>query len=160
MKKNFIIFLTSLFSISIYSQNDYNSRKTNQIAEKAEKMFAKYAPKILESKGEGAFIDLQRTHIGDFTNDGIDDVIIWFNYSLGYNVIAGYECAFYETVGNDVKVVAGFEPDYIFSISNIKNGIVYLEKVQYADNDARCCPSIKTQIELIYKENKIYTTEK
>ncbi len=143
-----------------YNNGDYDPGVLNPIVKKAEKMFANYLPKILESKGEGAFVDLQRTHVGDFTNDGIDDVIIWFNYSFGGNAIAGYECAFYETVGDHLRVVAGFEPNYIFSIKSIKNGIVYAEKIQYDKDDAHCCPSIKTPIELIYRDNKVYTLEK
>lgn len=160
------LILVALVMLTIASNaQDVNDTTTSEpkslIVQKAEKMFAKYLPKILKSKGDGAFVDLQYTFVGDFTNDGVDDVIIWFNYSFGGNSIAGTECAFYETVGNDVKVVAGFEPDYIFVIEEIKNGIVYAEKTQYAEGDGHCCPSIITKIELRYRDNKIYVyTEK
>jgi len=140
-------------------EDNYNQVDINVIVNKAEQMFANYLPKILESKGEGSFVDLQRTHIGDFTNDGVDDVIIWFNYSLGGMHIDGYECAFYENIGNDVKVVAGFQPDFRFVIKEIKNGIVYLEKRQLAEGDALCCPSILTTVRIGYKNNKIYTLD-
>lgn len=136
-----------------------NYEEDSVIVNKAEQMFANYLPKILKSKGEGAYVDLQRTHIGDFTMDGLPDVIIWFNYSLGGMSIDGYECAFYENIGNDIKIVAGFQPGYRFVIDKIRNGIVYLEKREYADDDARCCPSIITTIKLLYKDNEVYTLE-
>jgi hypothetical protein len=140
-------------------ENDNYEEDTSIVVKKAEQMFANYLPKILKSKGEGAFIDIQSTHTGDFTNDGLSDVIIWFNYSLGGMSIDGYECALYENIGNDVKVVAGFQPNYIFTVSEITNGIIYIEKSEYAENDARCCPSIFTTIKLIYKGNKVLTLE-
>jgi len=161
---NFILLAFVMITITSNAQNvndTTTSKPKSLIVQKAEKMFAKYLPTILESKGKGAFVDLQYTFVGDFTNDGVDDVIIWFNYSFGGNAVAGMECAFYETVGNDVKVVAGFEPNYMFTISTIKNGIVHAEKIQYAVGDGHCCPSIITPIELIYRDNKIYVyTEK
>jgi len=165
IKLNTLILLAFIMLTVTCNAQNVNDTTTSKpkslIVQKAEKMFAKYLPTILESKGEEAFLNLQETYVGDFTNDGIDDVIIWFDYTFGGNSIAGTECAFYETVGNDVKVVAGFEPDYMFTISTIKNGIVHAEKIQYAVGDGHCCPSIITPIELIYRDNKIYVyTEK
>lgn len=143
-----------------YYENDNYENNTSIIEKKAEQMFANYLPTILKSKGDEAYVDLQRTHIGDFTNDGLPDVIIWFNYSLGGMSIDGYESAFYENIGNeDVKVVAGFQPGYRFVIDKIKNGIIYIEKRELADGDGRCCPSIVSKIELVYKDNKVYSLE-
>ena len=156
MKQIFSVLISFLVVISIHSQENLKTNKpSNFVIKKAEKMFADYLPKILKSKGEGSFIDMQTTHIGDFTNDGIEDIVIWFNYSLGGNLIAGYECAFYEVKGNDVKVVAGFQPNYIFTISEIKEGIIYINKSEYAEGDSKCCPSISTKVKLVFRGNKI-----
>lgn len=127
---------------------------------KAESMFNNYLPKLLKSKGENASIYNQKAFTGDFTNDGIDDIIIWFVYGFGGTAIGGIEAAFYEVKNNEVKVVAGYSPEYRFSIDKIENGIVYTTKTLYAKNDSNCCPSLHSPVQLFYKDNKVIASEK
>ena len=140
-----------------YYKNYSQAKKvSNQEIKKAELMFENYLPKLLKSKGENASIYNQKTYSGDFTGDGYDDIIIWFVYGYGGTAIGGIEAAFYKvSEHNKVEVVAGFAPNYRFSIDNIEKGIVYATKILYDKDDSQCCPSIKIPIKLLYSDNEI-----
>lgn len=118
--------------------------------------FEAYLPKILES--HGANLDLQEPVTGDFTGDGIEDVAIYFSLSPegGGNALVGQGLTLYQNDGKRVKVIGGFEPDYLFSFKKISNGKIYVEKLEYAEEDGRCCPSIKTEHVLTISGNKVY----
>lgn len=121
----------------------------------AMKQFEDYLPKIL--KTYGGVIDLQDPHTGDFTGDGIDDVAIyWDIVPEGGNAIIGQGLSLYQNNGHKVKVIAGYEPDYLFAFDTIKNGKIIVEKLEYTEEDGRCCPSIKTKHSLTIKGNKVY----
>jgi|LakMenEpi03Aug12_release.lakeMendotaPanAssembly.Ray.scaffolds.fasta_scaffold1044764_1 hypothetical protein len=118
---------------------------TNDAVRIAENQFRKYLPKILES--HEAILDLQQSYTGDFTGDGIEDIAIYFSLAPreGGNAIVGQGLSLYQNNGISVKVIAGYEPDYLFSFDKISGGNIYVEKLEYAENDGRCCPSIKTE---------------
>lgn len=118
---------------------------TNDAVRLAEKQFKNYLPKILES--HSAVLDVQESYTGDFTGDGIEDVAIYFSLGSGDggNAIVGQGLTLYQNSGYDVKVIAGYEPDTLFGFEKISNGNVYVEKLEYAENDGRCCPSIKKE---------------
>ncbi len=118
---------------------------TNDAIRLAEKKFRIYLPKIL--KLHDAIIDSQDSYTGDFTGDGIEDIAIYFSLAPreGGNAIVGQGLTLYQNNGNEVKVIAGYEPDYLFRFDRINNGKIYVEKLEYAEDDGRCCPSIKTQ---------------
>ncbi len=121
----------------------------------AKKQFEKYAPKILAD--QDAVLDVTESYTGDFTGDGIDDVAIYFSLaSYGGNAIVGQGLALYQNKGRSVEVIAGFEPDYLFSIDKIANGKISITKIAYADTDGRCCPSIKTAHTLTISGNKVF----
>jgi hypothetical protein len=118
---------------------------TNDAIQLAEKQFTSYLPKIL--KAHDAIIDLQESYTGDFTGDGIEDIAIYFSLAArdGGNSIVGQGLTLYQNNGNEVKVIAAYEPVYLFAFDRISNGKIYVEKLEYAEDDASCCPSIKTQ---------------
>ncbi|MBL7789110.1 MAG: hypothetical protein JNL75_04665 [Chitinophagales bacterium] len=122
----------------------------------AEKQFENYLPKILES--HEAILDVQESFTGDFTGDGVEDIAIYFCLAPnnGGNAIIGQGLSLYQKVGNEVKVIAGYEPKYLFSFNKISNGKIYVEKLEYAEGDGRCCPSIKTNLKLKVIGNKVY----
>ena len=122
----------------------------------AERQFENYLPKILDDND--ARLDLQESHTGDFTGDGISDVAIYFSLAPhdGGNALIGQGLALYQNNGTNVKVIAGFEPDYLFSFNAIKNGKIYVEKLEYAETDGRCCPSIRTEHILKISGGKAY----
>ncbi|REC63428.1 hypothetical protein DRF65_04845 [Chryseobacterium pennae] len=122
----------------------------------AVKQFEDYLPKILKTYDDGV-IDLQDPHVGDFTGDGIDDVAIYWNIAPeGGNALIGQGLSLYKNDGNSVKVIAGYEPDYLFAFDTIKNGKIIVEKLEYTEEDGRCCPSIKTKHALTIKGSKVY----
>lgn len=138
------------------SENNTSKLSTNDAIKLAEQQFSNYLPKILDS--HDAILDIQETYTGDFTGDGIADVAIYFSLASngGGNAIVGQGLALYQNDGNTVKVIAGYEPDYLFVFDKINNGKIYVEKLEYAETDGRCCPSIKTEHALTISSNKAY----
>jgi len=132
------------------------SLTTRDAVKLAEKQFENYLPKILKS--HEAILDGQESFTGDFTGDGVEDIVIYFILApnSGGNAIVGQGLSLYQNTGNEVKVVAGFDPNYLFSFNRISNGSINIEKLEYDEDDGRCCPSIKTNIKLKLIGNKIY----
>lgn len=122
----------------------------------AEDQFRKYLPNILKS--HHAILDLQESYTGDFTGDGIEDVAIYFSLASkdGGNAIVGQGLSLYQNTGKNVKVIAGYEPDYLFGFNKISSGKIYVEKLEYAETDGRCCPSIKSEHILTISGGKAY----
>lgn len=122
----------------------------------AEKKFEKHLPKILQV--HDAAIDLQEASTGDFTGDGLEDVAIYFSLSPkgGGNALVGQGLALYKNTGYGVEILAGYEPDYLFSFEKISEGKIHVNQLKYADGDGRCCPSIQTKHTLTITGNKVY----
>jgi hypothetical protein len=127
------------------SESRKKSLSTNDAVRLADKQFNHYLPNILKS--HDAILDLQQSYTGDFTGDGVEDIAIYFSLAPtdGGNVIVGQGLKLYQNDGYKVKVIAGYEPDYLFGFDKISNGKIYIEKLEYTENDARCCPSIQTE---------------
>ena len=115
-----------------------------QIVALAEKKFGEYLPTILQAND--AVLDLKESHTGDFTGDGIPDVAIYFSLSPsgGGNAHSGQGLALYKNLGDSVEVMAGYEPESMFSFDTISNGKIQVTNLAYAKEDGYCCPSIKT----------------
>lgn len=118
---------------------------TEEAIKLAEKQFEKYLPKLLKS--HEAVIDVTESTAGDFTGDGIPDVAIYFSLAPreGGNAIVDQGLSLYKNTGYEVKVLAGYDPETLFVLDTIRNGTIYIEKLEYAPEDGRCCPSIKTK---------------
>ncbi|MCP2029725.1 hypothetical protein L1276_004919 [Flavobacterium sp. HSC-32F16] len=129
---------------------------TNDAVRLAEKQFKNYLPKILKS--HDAILDGQESYTGDFTGDGIEDVVIYFSLVPrdGGNAIVGQGLTLYQNNGYDVKVIGGYDPDTLFRFDKISNGNIYVEKLEYAENDGHCCPSIITEHRLTISGSKVY----
>mgnify|MGYP000551052112 CR=1 FL=1 len=118
----------------------------------AEAKFAKYLPTMLNA--HNAYLDSQDT----FTGDGLEDIAIYFSLAPneGGNTIVAQGLTLYKNTGSAVNVIAGYEPDYMFSFLKINKGKIYVEKLAYAETDGRCCPSIKTTHALTIAGSKVY----
>ncbi|MGO4770394.1 hypothetical protein ACEN2I_01930 [Flavobacterium sp. W22_SRS_FK3] len=129
---------------------------TNDAVRLAEKQFKNYFPKILES--HDAILDIQESYTGDFTGDGIEDVLIYFSLSPsgGGNALVGQGLTLYQNNGYDVKVIAGYESHNLFQFDKISNGKIYVEKLDYAENDGHYCPSIHTEHILTISGSNVY----
>lgn len=148
---------------------DLKAEKPKQVsAEKKHKLTLKEATQLAETKfkqylptmlnANRAYVDSQDTFTGDFTGDGIEDIAIYFSLAPneGGNTIVAQGLTLYKNTGTSVKVMAGFEPAYLFSFVKIKKGKIYVEKLAYAETDGRCCPSIKTEHILTIAGSKVY----
>lgn len=62
----------------------------------------------------------------------------------------------YQNTGTEVKVIAGFDPDYLFSFSRISDNKIYAQKLEYAEEDPRSCPSIKQEKALTISGSTVY----
>ena len=127
----------------------------DKILHVAKTKFKSYLPQI--EKTNDAKLDLMDVYTGDFTGDGKEDVAIYFTLAPagGGNALAGQGIVFYENTGRDVKVIAGYEPDYSFYFDKISGGKVFVFKTEYTENDARCCPSIKVKKALTIVNGKV-----
>ncbi|OCA80265.1 hypothetical protein BBH99_16155 [Chryseobacterium contaminans] len=133
-----------------------NRISKEEAVKQAVKQFEAYLPNILKTYDDGG-IDLQEPYVGDFTGDGIEDVVIYWNIApKGGNALIGQGLSLYKNDGHTVKVIAGYEPDYLFAFDTIKNGKIIVEKLEYTEEDGRCCPSIKTKHALTIKGSKVY----
>ena len=137
------------------AKSSENRISKDEAVKLAMKQFDDYLPNIL--KTYDGVIDLQVPNTGDFTGDGIEDIAIYWNIAPeGGNAIIGQGLSLYKNDGKTVKVIAGYEPDYLFAFDTIKNGKIIVERLEYAEEDGRCCPSIKTKHALTIKGNKAY----
>ena len=118
--------------------------------------FDAYLPNI--ERDHDASIDVQEPYTGDFTGDGVDDVAVYFSLTPkgGGNALVGQGLALYKNTGTDVQVIAGFEPDYLFSFNRISDHKIYIDKLQYAEGDGHCCPSIKEEKALTITGKSVY----
>lgn len=142
-------------------QTGFKTSSDNQLSIKeavkqAERQFTQYLPKILKSRD--GVLDVLESYTGDFTGDGIADVAVYFSLGSagGGNAIVGRGLVLYKNEGNRVKVIAGYEPEYLFKVDAISNGKIMVEKMEYAETDGRCCPSIRTKHTLTISGNKVY----
>lgn len=117
--------------------------------------FDEYSPKIEASKD--AAIGSSEAYTGDLNHDGLEDVIVFFVLSPkeGGNALMGQGIAVYVNEGTDMKVIAGFEPDYIFRVEGINNNKIHIVRLDYAENDNPGWPSIETHKYLILNGNRL-----
>lgn len=145
---------------SVSFEKDITQQKTistDDAVKLAMKQFDAYLPTIL-SENSDAGIDLQIPNVGDFTGDGVEGVAIYFNLvpKDGGNAIISQGLSLYKNTGQNVKVIAGYEPDYLFAFDTIRDGKIHVTKLEYAETDGRCCPSIKIPHTLNIKGNRAY----
>lgn len=129
----------------------------DQAIKLAMKQFDAYLPTILAADSDAA-IDLQVPNVGDFTGDGVEDVAIYFNLvpKDGGNAMLKQGLTLYKNTGTNVEVMAGYDPDYLFAFDTIRDGKIHIKKLQYTENDGRCCPSIQIPHTLTIKGNVAY----
>lgn len=121
----------------------------------AERKFLNYAHKIEESKG--AVIANSEVFVGDINYDDLDDAVVWFALTPagGGNMLIGEGMSVYINVGNDMKVISGFEPDYMFKVIKISNNRIKITKQEYSKDDLPGWPSIETVKYLMLSGNHI-----
>ena len=131
------------------------NKNFKEIIKDAKSKFREYLPKI--ERNHDGILDLMEIYTGDFTGDSLEDIAIFFTLSKkGTNSIIWEGIVFYENTGLDAKVIAGYEPNYLFHFDKIKSGKIYITKDEYTETDPHCCPSIHTPKELTIVQGKVY----
>ena len=144
-------------SEQIEEVNDQKVEKVNDEAIKAADIsFGKEISQI--EKELEVSLDLKEFHTGDFTGDNVADIAVYYSLTPagGGNILAGQGMILYENYGNDINRIAKYESDYLFSFREIKNGEVYVTKLEFEEGDPRCCPSIQTKYKLTISGNRVY----
>jgi hypothetical protein len=95
---------------------------------------------------------------GDLNGDGLIDGII--GYSCGFkgnlgNASAGSGWAIFVSNGKELKFIGTCENFADCSADSIRSGLIYGVQYEYAANDPRCCPSLKTPIKLKLKNKTL-----
>ena len=130
------------------SVNIDNTSKSEAI-EISKKEFMKIEyPKLKKTNNVGG-VDILEGYTGDLTNDNIDEVVIYYTLvSKDGDFIEKYGLVVYKIKGKTLEVLKRLEPKYRFTFKQIKNNAIQIEKIEYRKSDARCCPTLKTEIRL------------
>ena len=94
--------------------------------------------------------------IGDLNNDKKPDAVV--RYILGPkkgNVVTGSGIVVFINTGDSLKFVTNYQEEPNAVLKSIVNGIIFIEKLMYAQDDPRCCPSIKSKSGLMLIDNKL-----
>jgi hypothetical protein len=106
-------------------------------------------PKLKNSNKDIGGIDVLEGYVGDLTNDKLDDIVVFYSLTAkGGNVDINSGLAVYQNKDNKLLLVENIIPNYMFSVKKIFNNRIYIEKIEYAENDGRCCPSLKSEVQL------------
>ncbi len=111
---------------------------------------------------------------GDLNGDGFKDAFIdWCIEATdedrdagGGNALMFLKCmeegfSVYIKIGNEYVLFADKGKDYFtdggfsYDADKIEYGKIFCSNISYADDDPRCCPSLKQTIYLVFKDNKI-----
>lgn len=96
----------------------------------------------LESESEST--ELQGSAVEDLNGDGqLEIVFVWTLLGPTYwrnnlTVLA--------KTANGYQQAAEFSLEGYANLSSVMNGLIYVDQTLYAENDGRCCPSIKKQM--------------
>ena len=126
-----------------------------------ESAFLKFLPNISAGrKLSGSFSEL-----GDLNGDNLIDAVVEYALEPTYEDNGGGGNAIGEISGlvafiNNGQTLTIVDHSEEFggnsgSLIKIYNGVVFLEGMDYADNDPRCCPSIKTTTRIVLRNNKL-----
>jgi hypothetical protein len=115
---------------------------------------------------------------GDLNGDGIKDAFIDYCIEAtdqdtdagGGNALMFLQCmgqgfAVYIKTGSEYVLKADKGKDYFtdegfaYDADKIENGKIICSNISYADDDPRCCPSLKRRIYLVFQNNKIVKPE-
>jgi hypothetical protein len=116
--------------------------------------------------------------LGDLNNDGVKDAFVdWCIEATdedrdagGGNALMFLKCmeegfSVYIKTGNEYVLLADKGKSYFtdegfsFDAAKIEKGKIFCSNLSYADDDPRCCPSLKKTIYLVFKNSKIEMPE-
>lgn len=95
--------------------------------------------------------------IGDLNDDGLTDAIVDFSFysTTGGNANLGGGFMVFINDGEKIAYKSWMETSNIKLDYIDENGRVRAIRMEYGENDPRCCPSISTSVEFKYKNGKL-----
>ena len=128
------------------------------------KLFLQYLPKIsggrklnVADKWDGYEIAL-----GDINGDNLIDAIVYYSLEPTMDDAGGGNAILYLpglvayiNTGKNLIMADHTDDFYAEGLTKIMNGVIFLAGHDYANDDPRCCPSIKTTIKFALKNNKL-----
>ena len=145
-----------------------NSKKASEIfiVDKSvvKKLFLQYLPIIsggrklnVADKWDGYEIAL-----GDINGDNLIDAVVYYSLEPAIDDAGGGNAILYLpglvayiNTGKNLIMTDHTDDFYAEGLTKIMNGVIFLEGHDYAIDDPRCCPSIKTTIKFVLKNNKL-----
>lgn len=112
----------------------------------AKRHFEKYKIRFETESTTNAY---DTTYVGDFTNDGLLDVVLDFTLDPTQgNLNAGGGILLYKNTGSGITFIKEYNPEYLYRVDEVLNTGIFLKRFEYTDDDPRCCPSINKIIKL------------
>jgi len=128
------------------------------------KSFLEYLPNI----SGGRKLSNSVIKLGDLNADGLIDGVVDYGLEPTWEDNGGGGNAISEIPGiivfvNSGKALTVVDHSEEFGgnfgsrneLKKISNGVIFLEGLEYAEDDARCCPTLKTTTKLVLRNNKI-----
>lgn len=154
--------------VAILTANISLGQKPNDIALLRKKHLQYLTPRL-----EGRTSKM-KVIFGDLNGDGVNDAFIdWCIEATdddqdagGGNALMFLQCvkegfSVYIKTGNDYVLMADklknnfTDEGFSYEADKIDNGKIFCYNTSYAEDDPRCCPSLKRKIYLVFKGNKI-----
>ena len=129
-----------------------------------EKTFLEYLPDISGGRKLNNFI----IKFGDLNGDGLIDSVVdysleptWEDNGGGGNAISEISGIIIFVNSGNAFTLADHSDEFGGNfgsrneLKRINNGVIFLEGLEYTDDDPRCCPTMMTTTKLILSNNKI-----
>ena len=150
-------------SDSLETSKTVNLKTFKVDKETVKKLFLKSLPDF----SEGRTLSTCNIIIGDLNGDDLLDAVVDYGFEPTYEDNGGGNAiseipgliAFINN-GQSLKIVDSSE-DFGGNfgsrndLKKISNGVIILQGLDYAEEDSRCCPSIKTTTKIILRNNKL-----
>jgi len=148
-----------------------NSTNTTKVEEKqftvdqalVKAAFMKYLPNI----SGGRKLSTSIIKLGDLNGDNLIDAVVDYGLEPTYDDNGGGGNAIGEIPGfvafintGQALTIADHSEEFGGNfgsrneLKTINNGIIFLEGLEYSDDDPRCCPSLKTTTKIVLRNNK------
>ncbi|MCX6313593.1 MAG: hypothetical protein NTX08_02515 [Sphingobacteriales bacterium] len=144
------------------------SKKATEIylVDKSEvkKLFLQYLPKISGGRKLNAADkwDGYEITLADINGDNLVDAVVYYSLEPTMDDAGGGNAILYLpglvayiNTGKNLIMADHTDDFYAEGLTKIINGVIFLEGHDYANDDPRCCPSIKTTMKFVLKNNKL-----
>ena len=107
------------------------------------------------AKSNGGVVQIVKPYICDLDNDGIKDGAVYYNLTPqeGGNMMLFSGLIVYGNNGTALHYIEDYN-SAIFDVTK-SNGQIIIDKFEYAQNDAECCPSIHNKFLLNIVDSKV-----